>query len=202
MVRDGYGQLLYGCIQLVQSYIWPYIYIPSPFLRVLGVLISEPFTDIVSEAMVSARLTSSPSVWNNKSYTFNPYILTIIKYFATYDYRGSTSQGLWWRDDKRSCWDFSMEECILDGWVSLVTYTGDKWIYLKCGLIWDKILRDRDRACQHFVRSDNIHNPIQMWSVSKTIFLSFNIFHLKEERKILGLALILINWSDLVYLSI
>ena len=123
-----------------------YIYPDSPFLRVLGVFISDPVTDIVSEAIVSARLMLSPSVWNqnvmhqekdSQSYFNGLQILLLhrnfvaMKYFrnvSMFDNRGSSSQGLWWRNDKLSCWDFSMKECILDGWGSLVTYTGDKWI--------------------------------------------------------------------------
>lgn len=113
----------------------------------LGVFISDPVTDIVSEAIVSARLMLSPSVWNQNcmhqekdamSYLV-AYLLLLhrnfvaMKYFrnvSMFDNRGSTSQGLWWRNDKLSCWDFSMKECILDGWGSLVTYSGDKWISL------------------------------------------------------------------------
>ena len=79
---------------------------------------------------------------NGHTSYFNGFIQIILllnrnfvamKYFrnvSMFDYRGSTSQGLWWRNDKLSCWDFSMKECILDGWGSLVTYTGDKWISL------------------------------------------------------------------------
>ena len=111
--------------------------------------------DVVTLGLKSEFYESRSLILVAYKYCFFIGILWQWNTFATYlyDNRGSTSQGLWWRNDKLSCWDFSMKECILDGWGSLVTYTGDKWILLMRGLYWDQIRGDRDGVCQHVVRS-------------------------------------------------